>query len=203
MFPVRIGMTKDSRSLHKTKVGGAYTLFVFLLSIVYALVLILEPLKASNSINSSVVNQEGTGSISGISAGSSISETVTINGVEFQGTYDVKKRTEYIRNFTFSSSEHTYQPHKEGFQIAFEIPLDYDESLYFIEMVHFTIRDGEPSGELVEFDYCNITDFPEEIREELLYLNIQEMVCPYAESLDYSGNIVTSDSDFFGINIAK
>ena len=88
MFSVHIGLTKEGKTKFKTTFGGCYTILMLLLTLVYAIIIIIEPLKASSSTIHSTVETYTTNVEN--SAGSISSEKVTINGVEFSGTNEVK-----------------------------------------------------------------------------------------------------------------
>ena len=153
LYPINVGLTHNSKTTFRTKFGGAYTLIVLILAIAYAIVIVIEPLKASTSTTATAA--AGTGdspSLGGISAGtvgSTLPETEIINGIEFQGTYEVKKYTRYIDNFTYSTAE-TFKPHQGGFQFAFYLPEDIDSNVYFYDMYHVLVENGTYTYNFVE-----------------------------------------------------
>ena len=83
MFPAYIGLTKQGMTKFQSKFGGCYTILVLLLTLVYAIIIIIEPLKANSSSANNIGNLAS-------SVGTGLSETVTINGVKFSGTNEVK-----------------------------------------------------------------------------------------------------------------
>ena len=46
-----IGLTLNNKDIHKTTFGGCVTLLIFVLSIIYAWIVIVNPLEASANVN--------------------------------------------------------------------------------------------------------------------------------------------------------
>ena len=152
LYPINVGLTHNSKTTFRTKFGGAYTLIVLILAIAYAIVIVIEPLKASTSATATAAGIGDSPSLGGISAGtvgSTLPETEIINGIEFQGTYEVKKYTRYIDNFTYSTAE-TFKPHQGGFQFAFYLPADIDFNAYYYDMYHVLVENGTYTYNFVE-----------------------------------------------------
>ena len=178
LFPAHIGLTRKGKTSFKTKLGGVYTILICFLTLAYAIIIIVEPLKASNSsttITSAGLSTGEYDDISSNSAGSKLPETKTVNEVEFEGTYQVHKYTQYINNASYNNAK-TFTPHQEGFQVAFELPQDYNSSYYSFIMYSVTVTNLIYEYEVVEYDFCNTTDFPEEVREELEQNEIGSMI---------------------------
>ena len=147
LYPINVGLTHNSKTTFRTKFGGAYTLIVLILAIAYAIVIVIEPLKASTSTTATAT--AGTGGISAGTVGSTLPEIEIINGIEFQGTNEVKKYTRYIDNFTYSTAE-TFKPHQGGFQFAFYLPADIDFNAYYYDMYHVLVENGTYTYNFVE-----------------------------------------------------
>ena len=146
LFPVNIRLAFNREISLKNKLGGFYTIFVVLLTMIYAKIIIFEPLKASSSTSVNTVDAFEVDE--GSSVGSTSSQTEIINGVEFEGTHEVKKYTNYIKNFAYDTSD--YKPHQEGFQFAFFLPANYNSSLYQYEMYYGTVEDNHHNYDLVK-----------------------------------------------------
>ena len=202
LFPAQIGFARAGKASFKTKLGGCYTIIISLFTLIYTMILIMEPLKASKISTFSNAGFEvgGYDDSSSLSVGSRLSETTDINGVEFQGTYQVHKYSHYIRNATLNN-EKTFMPHQQGFQIAFKLPANYNTSIYTLDMYSYIATNLSFHYEYVEHDLCNITDFPEEVREELLQYGIEDMVWPVSKELEYNGHLYGINSKHFSVEV--
>ena len=192
-FSTQFGVTFDGKTKHKTIIGGICTILIMILVILYAIVMILEPLKVKSSIQSVVESEFGYGLDSSTliqgtnrAAGTALSETTIINGVEFQGVYDVKKYTSHI-DYTSSNAER-FMPFREGFHVAVEYPVLMDHKSIEISFWYESKVNDVPSHEAVGSQPCNISDFPTELHDELRQANIENMVCPSRDDLEFFGN---------------
>ena len=200
LFPAQIGLTMQGRTSYKTKFGGWYSIFILLFSLVYAIIIILEPLKTNKYAEINSFEIGATEGIASISAGSKINETVTINGIDFEGTNEVKKYTNYIKNFTFNDS-YSFTPHQEGFQFALRVPDDFNGTTYAIKMHHAIVINNSFHLEDLDHDKCNISDFPQEVHNELNLLPFKNYICPIRNNISYSGSVLGYNSHSIVVDI--
>ena len=161
LLPVQIGLSIDGKASYKTTLGGLFTLIIVVLSIIYAIIMLIEPLSVKNtSINITSSSNSGmTGNtssayydtISDNSAGAKLQDTVILDGIEFEGTQEVKQYTHYIDNYTYSKTPSFY-PHQAGFQFAIKIPEDYDDSALLFEIFRVSYAEGQPNFTFIEWE---------------------------------------------------
>ena len=170
--------------------------------------MILEPLKAKSSIQN--VSEAGSnlaldsftiGRETGRAAGTALSETTTIGGVEFQGVYDVKKYINYI-DYTSSNTER-YTPLSEGFYLAVDIPSALDYTIIDLSFWYYYIVNDTPRYEYIEMQFCNVSDFPNALHDELNRVGIEELICPSRDDIELFSRIDGHDNGQLVFQIVK
>ena len=173
MLSAEVGLVRNGNSKFKTAFGGWYTLFTFIIVFWYAIIMIADPLQTYN-LNETSASQIGIGINAGV--GATLSDTVIINGIEFEGSYEVRKSTHYIDNFSYNTTA-AFRPHQVGFQVGIYEEEDFDTDSFDFAFYQATLDDNGWNFESLSFDYWNITNFPEELREELIELDIEYHIC--------------------------
>ena len=112
----------------------------------------------------------------------------------------MKKYTKYIDNISYNT-EDIFRPHQAGFQFAFSVPNNIDSSVYYYDMYQTSVENGTHAYEYIESKYWNATDFPEEVRQELLDYGIENMLCAATNDLLYSGHYSGSNAHYVLVDL--
>lgn len=200
-FGKPISLMYNERSRFKTACGGVLTILIIVLTLLYVVLLAMEPTKIQ--FKDRKITETSADKVVGISINQN-STLLTNQGVSPTLTWmkitDTKETSKYKENAE-DTTVHKLSKSKWAFAITYL--LQYDESYLFVNAFQVTRNSGGETGVYIPSWDCSPDVFPMENYTRAINYGVSKGQCPGSTNIEAYGDLASTNTQYIDIVVLK